>query len=224
MKKIISYILLIGLFVVLCQGCIKNENAVIEPLHENKNFIALTNETEDLLNSIKQFTTKNKISNLAIQNELTKLKNNNSDEATQLFKINELLGSEITMKVKEYSTKFALRWSDLNKKYKMTDEYLQNECVEIFKSKFTEKYKNSVDSNTVVINNSAPAPPGSSGGAGAGCGWRYYLCSAAATAAAILCDGACIGATVGIGSPACIILCATIQAAALVQCADSFCN
>ena len=198
MKKIISHILLLILVVGLSQGCIKSENTAVIPLHENKDFITLTNETEDLLNAIKQSVVKKKISNTAIQNELTKLRNSNSDETTQLLKINELLGSEVTMKIKEYSTKFASRWTDLNKKFKITNEYVQNECIEVFKSKHAEMYKNFADSNKIVINNPMPAPPDSGGGSG--CGWRYYLCSAAATSAAILCDGACIGATAGIGS------------------------
>jgi len=59
------------------------------------------------------------------------------------------------------------------------------------------------------------------------CGWRYYLCGAAATAAAIVCHARCdvsaIGLTAGIGIPACTALCLTVQAYGLVECTDKYC-
>jgi len=62
----------------------------------------------------------------------------------------------------------------------------------------------------------------------ADCGWRYYLCASAATAGAILCHGTCessaIATTAGLGIPACVALCSTLEIEAMVQCHDSYCN
>jgi hypothetical protein len=99
----------------------------------------------------------------------------------------------------------------------LNSEDLQKECVEVFKIKYADEYvktKDNEDNNGPVL---------SSASLGGSCGWRYYLCSAAATSAAILCDGACISASVGLGTPACVVLWASIQTFALVQCADTYC-
>ena len=59
------------------------------------------------------------------------------------------------------------------------------------------------------------------------CGWRYYLCAGAATAGAILCQGGCdttaLAFTAGFGIPACVVLCGTLQVAAIATCADNYC-
>ena len=65
-------------------------------------------------------------------------------------------------------------------------------------------------------------------GEAAGCDWRYYLCSGASTAGAILCHASCettaLATTAGLGIPACVVACGTLQAFAIVQCSDSYCN
>lgn len=59
------------------------------------------------------------------------------------------------------------------------------------------------------------------------CGWRFYVCSGAATAGAILCHAGCdttaLATTAGLGIPACVAICGTLQVWALVQCTDSYC-
>jgi len=55
------------------------------------------------------------------------------------------------------------------------------------------------------------------------CGWRYNLCSGAATAGSIACHGSCDIATVGLGIPACIEICGMMEVYALVVCADIYC-
>ena len=61
-----------------------------------------------------------------------------------------------------------------------------------------------------------------------GCNWRYYACSSAATAGAILCHAACettaLATTAGLGIPACVALCSAGQAWAIILCADTYCK
>lgn len=78
--------------------------------------------------------------------------------------------------------------------------------------------------NTISNTSSRPSQDAISDG----CGWRYYLCGAAATVGAILCHAACDGTalatTAGLGIPACVAACGTAQAYALVQCSDTYCK
>ena len=62
----------------------------------------------------------------------------------------------------------------------------------------------------------------------AGCSWKYFGCSAASTAAAMLCHASCdataLATTAGFGIPACVIACGAVQAWLIVKCEDKYCN
>lgn len=62
----------------------------------------------------------------------------------------------------------------------------------------------------------------------ADCSWKYYGCSAAATAGAILChagfDTTALATTAGLGIPACVLACGTLQAWAIIECEERFCH
>jgi hypothetical protein len=62
----------------------------------------------------------------------------------------------------------------------------------------------------------------------AGCSWKYFGCSAASTAAAMLCHASCdataLATTAGFGIPACVIACGAVQAWLIVECEDKYCN
>jgi len=110
---------------------------------------------------------------------------------------------------------FNANWNVLKTEYKsITQELLEKECAEVLSNKFGKRKKYSgIASSEMKASD---------------CGWRYYLCAGAATAGAILCHGACettaIVTTAGLGIPACILLCGTLQAFAFVQCGDSYCS
>ncbi len=57
-------------------------------------------------------------------------------------------------------------------------------------------------------------------------GWRYGLCIAAAVAGSVLCHAGCdttaLATTAGLGIPACVWACGTLQVMASVQCYDSY--
>lgn len=59
------------------------------------------------------------------------------------------------------------------------------------------------------------------------CGWRYSVCLGAAYAGAVLCHAGCdttaLATTAGLGIPACVAACGTLQVFASVQCYDSYC-
>jgi hypothetical protein len=75
-----------------------------------------------------------------------------------------------------------------------------------------------------------PCPQTDAGGSelSGGCGWRYNLCIVAAGAAAVLCHAGCdttaLATTAGLGIPACVWACTTLQVAASVQCYDTYCK
>jgi hypothetical protein len=119
-RKSILYRLVFVLFLGIGQGCNKTENS--EPaksLHEDQSFVLLVNQTEDLIKTIKFSIEQNKLSQADVQNSLTKLRDSNKDEAEQLLAIEKLLGSTVSLKIKDYSTKFAEEWKTLNNRYKI---------------------------------------------------------------------------------------------------------
>jgi hypothetical protein len=66
------------------------------------------------------------------------------------------------------------------------------------------------------------------GGVDSPCTWGYGVCIAGATAAAVLCHASCdttaLATTAGLGIPACVGLCATVQTAASLACYKTFCD
>ena len=57
-----------------------------------------------------------------------------------------------------------------------------------------------------------------------GCERAYYLCMGAAMATAMGCHAGCVGATIGLGAPACVAICVTIQVYQSYQCAKEYCD
>jgi hypothetical protein len=101
---------------------------------------------------------------------------------------------------------------ELERNYGKIDASTMNREVE---KVMATKAPKTDDNNTVTL-------------AAADCGWRYYLCASAATAGAILCHGACegtaIASTAGLGIPACVFACGTMQAYLIVECGDKYCH
>lgn len=185
-------------------GCTKSSlSADVVPLHQDKNFVAIITTTDSLITSIKEEINNNKIEYSLIKLKLEQLVSKNVSEPEQVKQLENILGSGIALKIQEYSNKFSKNWTVLNTK-NITSDQLQKECELVFKTKY-------------LLNN-----PVEGGGDGAGCGWRYYICMAAATAGAIICHSACV--TTGPGVVACVALCLTLQAQAAVICSDNYCS
>jgi hypothetical protein len=59
---------------------------------------------------------------------------------------------------------------------------------------------------------------------GPGCRWRFYLCAASIGIQGATILAACEGATVGIGTPACIAAAAVFAANGIAECKEKYCK
>ncbi len=206
-----SFRILLG-FIILFSvaSCNKTKNDVSTSLHEDQNFIDIVNQTDSILSIMKQKIVANPAMKGTIDT-ISKVNNVNNQFAI----IKDLFGSDVVSKMQDYSINFSSKWFEIKKRHQgLTSDEIQKEVIEVYKIKYKEKFDKFTSSNNGIVTNTATYGP---------CGWRYYLCAASATAAAVLCDAACTSATVGLGVIPCTAACLTIQASALVVCQDNYC-
>lgn len=213
-----SFRILFGAIILFSvASCKKTKNEVVTSLHEDQNFIDVVKQTNSILSLIKEKIIVNPSLNIKIDT-LTKISNVNNQFAI----IKNSFGTDVISKMQDYSAIFSSKWTEIKKRHQnLTTDEIQKEVIEVYKVMYKEKlapFTSTVngDDNGIVTNSAVL-------GEGSPCGWRYYLCAASATAAAILCDAACTGATVGLGVVPCTAACLTIQASALVVCQDNYC-
>ena len=182
-----------------------NPNFTVQnKLSDDPNFIELIKEMKSFENLINATTKKNNLSINDVQLKLNELSNKNLDYDLQLNEVNKIFKSNVTKSYINHVKSFNENWYAVKVKYpKITLNDIQEGCVDVMDKAYV---------NT----------------GGDGCdGWRFGLCAAAATAGAILCHAGCdttaLATTAGLGIPACIWLCGTIQVAAIVSCGDSYC-
>jgi hypothetical protein len=209
---------------IFFESCSKNskpaEAVNNTPLREDKNFIAAVIDKYQFLISLKEIITQKGLSFTKVQNELNLLSaKKNYNETEQLKEIEKILGSDFAVKAKNHMNSFAGNWRIVQMKYKnISNDLLEKECQAVLKNKYAPNVSNKGNSTNLPIASRQECC----------CGWRYYLCAGAATAGAIICHGGCdataLATTAGLGIPACITACGTLQAYAIVQCADSYCN
>lgn len=153
-----------------------------------------------------------------VLSSLSKLESKPVDYTQQKIDINYIFKGNVSDGLQNlYQTTNSL-WNDIKKRYNnIPNEVLEKECLEVLSN------RNFTESGDLV--KQKPAYMEKEAG---GCGWRYYLCMGAATAAAIGCHAACEGSaialTAGMGIPACVVLCATVQTYMAVECADKWCS
>ena len=108
-------------------------------------------------------------------------------------------------------------WPEINKTYKnVPRQVFESEATEILnnnlQSSILLQIKSNSTNNSIKVNKNG--------------GWKYSLCVGAATAGAILCHAGCettaLAATAGLGIPACVALCSTLQAFAGMQCYNNY--
>jgi len=117
---------------------------------------------------------------------------------------------------------FKTSWKTISSTYEtitpqmMEQEYGQvvaklNKQVRLYDYRFFDKNDDTI--NQLVV---------------ADCGWRYSLCIVAGGAAAVLCHAGCdttaLATTAGLGIPACVALCLTVQLAVSADCYADYCN
>lgn len=174
-------------------------------LAENENFIALTNDMFDYLEFTIAVKNRQSLDFESLESSLRALESSNSTYMEQLTAINELFNEDITEILSQHMATFSSNWRVINENLgSLSNEEIEEATAEILRIRLS----------TLEAPND--------------CGWRYYLCMTAATAGAILCHAACdttaLATTAGLGIPACVALCATLQVAAGVQCFDNYCD
>ncbi|WP_338732616.1 hypothetical protein [Mangrovimonas cancribranchiae] len=221
MKKLMRYSLM-SFFSILFFSCSLNNdsedinNSIIkENEHLNKNssglsddinFINLVLEMESFKSFINQVIVNNNLSLSEVELELEELNSLNYDYENQISKVNLIFNEDVSSAYITHVENFNEAWLKIQTDYPDLDE------VSIKDSYATVLEK--TDANGSVI--------------GFECGWRYNLCIAGAGAAAVLCHAGCdttaLATTGGLGIPACIWLCGTVQVAASAACYDQYCN
>lgn len=217
MKNNIFTLLIISLIVALLMiGCEKQESKIeIKDqsfLNEDKNFIALVAETNEFLNFL---ATNIKAKNL-VQSDFIKqietLKSDHLSYESQLIQIDLIFKAPVSGRLKQHMSIYKNNMAQILKEYGNLDNtILAKEIDEILVKILPNQIDN--DSKSFSI---------------AGCSWKYFGCSAASTAAAMLCHASCdataLATTAGFGIPACVIACGAVQAWLIVECEDKYCN
>ena len=217
MKNNIFTLLIISLLVALLMiGCEKQESKIeIKDqsfLNEDKNFIALVLETNEFLNFL---ATNIKAKNLVQSDFIKKIETLKSDHLTyesQLIQIDLIFKAPVSGRLKQHMIIYKNNMAQIIKEYGYLDNtILAKEIDEILVKILPNQIDN--DSKSFSI---------------AGCSWKYFGCSAASTAAAMLCHASCdataLATTAGFGIPACVIACGAVQAWLIVECEDKYCN
>jgi len=217
MKNNIFTFLIISLIVALLMiGCEKQESKIeIKDqsfLNEDKNFIALVSETNEFLNFL---ATNIKAKNLVQSDFIKKIETLKSDHLTyesQLIQIDLIFKAPVSGRLKQHMIIYKNNMAQILKEYGYLDNtILAKEIDEILVKILPNQIDN--DSKSFSI---------------AGCSWKYFGCSAASTAAAMLCHASCdataLATTAGFGIPACVIACGAVQAWLIVECEDKYCN
>lgn len=172
-------------------------------LSEDSNFIRIVDDKIYFAEFIGEIITTNNLSIDTLNAQLNSLADANLPISQQYDELNQIFGVQVSPTVQVHIENFYNLWDSILQNYSnITPEVLQNEVTEVYVIKYGEN--NTMQSRIP-------------------CKWRYYLCSAAVTAGAIVCHSACIGGTAGFGAPACVVLCGTAQVYGMTECSDKYC-
>jgi len=215
-NNIFTFLITALLVALLITGCEKQESKIeIKDqsfLNEDKNFIALVSETNEFLNFL---ATNIKAKNLVQSDFIKQIETLKSDHLTyesQLIQIDLIFKAPVSGRLKQHMSFYKNNMAQILKEYGNLDNtILTKEIDEILVKILSNQIDN--DSKSFSI---------------AGCSWKYFGCSAASTAAAMLCHASCdataLATTAGFGIPACVIACGAVQAWLIVECEDKYCN
>lgn len=187
-------------------------------MSEDKVFIKLTFQTNDFLVSLADRINRNNIKQIDLLLSLSKMESKHLDYNQQIVELDNIFkGNVSTIFINFYQTSSSL-WDNIKKRYaSIPNEVLEKECLEVLSNRSATESSDLIKKKRSYMEKEE-----------GGCGWRYYLCASAATAGAILCHAACEGSaiavTAGMGIPACIVACGTLQAYAITECADKYCS
>lgn len=214
-----AILLLFGFLLFGCAKSTKEQTTFMEGnLSSDTNFVKVVQLEEELNNFVLQLADSKGLTIKSLKIKIQDLndKDLHSTKDNKLF--NEFIGIANAEYLKNYTNVYKSTWSKLNANYNYISMQNINEaCKQLYAKRYNSltsiaSSSSSISANDVISVNKAND-----------CGWKFSLCIAAATSGAILCHASCIGATAGLGTPACVVLCATLQAAAGVVCIDNYC-
>ncbi|PZX60923.1 hypothetical protein [Hydrotalea sandarakina] len=215
----------IGIILECSKNLSKPKLANPKSLSEDRVFINLVTETYNYLKFIAVILKEKKLKQSLVLSNLSELRDRNLPYAEQMEIIDDIFKSQVSQRLEKYLKTHEALWISLQLRYEpLSQEILTTECAEVFSKLHESKMQNR---NTVFSTSTEDVAVGYLDD-GYGCGWRYSLCVAAATATAILCHASCettaLATTAGLGIPACVALCGTAQVAAGVYCYDKYCK
>ncbi len=210
------------IFCTLLFGCTKSTQEQVPLIESNlsadTNFIKVVDLEQGLNHFVLQLATSKGLTMQAFKIKIQDLndKDLHSTKDHKLF--NEYIGSTNIEYLNNYIKTYHSTWSKLNAQYNYISMQNINEaCKQLYVKRYNSYTGIASSSSSLSTHSNITINRIND------CGWRFSLCMAAATAGAILCHASCIGATAGLGTPACVVLCATLEAAAGVVCIDNYC-
>jgi hypothetical protein len=222
MKNQIFGLLLICIFFI---GCTKQEMvAPVESsvnsnlLARDSNFIKILEQEKQLTRFINQLAIEKGLTIVELQNKLQYLhdKDLHSGSGDQI--LYAFLGEANVNYMSSYIKKYRQNLQSLNHKYTyISIQDIDSAVKQVYQNEFNFPLVNTSSMDIRSTNAYLEVNKEKD------CGWKYTICIAGATSAAIFCHIGCIGSTAGIGAPVCVILCGTIQAAAGLVCIDNYC-
>ena len=221
MRKILCSFIT-GFFIIFIISCTKTKtdqvqlNSAIQ-LTTDSNFIQLLKTQISLGDFLKNATINSGYSIEELKNKALYIKNQKLTMNEEKNQIEKLLGEGANNYIKSYDDDFKKSWDKLNQKY---NNISVNKIEEAFNIIFSQKEGINIlpsKQQKIATNSTTKVSKVD------GCGYKYYLCIAAATSTAILCHAACITGTAGLGAPACVVLCGSIQVSAGIYCNDTYC-
>jgi hypothetical protein len=181
-------------------------------LNEDETFIAMVHETHDYLKFLGASIKANSLNKDEINTNLSKLQSKNLSFDAQMKEIDGIFKIPVSVRLNSHMIATQKSMQELESNYGKIDAATMNREIEKVMATIAPKTD---ESNAITL-------------AVADCSWKYYGCSAAATAGAILCHAGCdttaLATTAGFGIPACVLACGTLQAWAIIQCEESYCH
>lgn len=215
-NNILTLLITSLLFALLMIACEKQESKIEikhqSLLNEDKNLIALVEETNEFLNFL---ATNIKAKNLIQSDFIKKIETLKSDYLpfeNQLIQIDLIFKAPVSARLNQHMSIYKNNMAQIVKEYgNLDNSILAKEIDEIL----TKILPNQVDNDSKSFSIG-------------GCSWKYFGCSAASTAAAMLCHASCdataLATTAGFGIPACVIACGAVQAWLIIECEDKYCK
>ena len=217
MKNNIFTLLITSLLIALLMVACEKQESKIELknqrlLNEDKNLISLVTETNEFLIFLASNIKAKNVNQSDFIKKIEILKSDHLTFESQLIQIDLIFKAPVSSRLKQHMSFYINNMAQILKEYgNLDNSILAKEIDEILVKILPNRIDN--DSKSFSI---------------AGCSWKYFGCSAASTAAAILCHASCdataLATTAGFGIPACVIACGAIQAWLIVECEDKYCN